>query len=504
MNDSMKKLAFIAIALLSLVAVIVYIIVRTLLLAYSGYSPLEKTFAVILLAGELFILVHGFGYGANLLNTLVRKSKEPRRVKLTTEPSVAILVASRHEPRDVLERTFLTINNINYANKQVYFLDDSTEERYKFEAEELCEGCGLTLYRRTVRRGAKAGIVNDCLKALDQKYVAIFDADQNPMPDFLSSVIPIMEADPKLAFVQTPQFYSNIRSSAVARGAAFQQAVFYEYICEGKNTNDSMFCCGTNVVFRREALLSVGGLDESTVTEDFATSIKLHQKGWRSLYYNHVSAFGMGPIDLGGYFKQQFRWATGTITVMKKVLRGLLFRPFSLSLSQWWEYLLSSTYYLVGVAYFCMMVFPIIYLLLGIPSFFARAEIYFLAFVPYIVLSMSVFYAVLRSRNYRIRDLFLGQLLGEVTFPVYMRAALSSLIGVKIVFDVTEKGKVKALPYRVLWPQLSLALVAFIAVVWGLNRFYYERNSAILVNSFWTFYHFMMLSSILYFNQESR
>jgi cellulose synthase (UDP-forming) len=322
------------------------------------------------------------------------------------------------------------------------------------------------------------------------------------MPDFLKILVPIMEGDTKLSFVQTPQFYTNIEDSPVARGSAFQQAVFYEYICEGKATKGAMFCCGTNVIFRREALMDVGGLDESTVTEDFATSIKLHAKGWKSLYYNHVYAFGMGPESLLGYFKQQFRWATGTIEVFKKLLWKFLNRPFSFRLTQWWEYFLSSSYYLIGIAFFILMICPIIYILFKVPSFFAEPEIYFLAFMPYIMLSMSVFYIVLGTRNYKMKDLFLGQLLSVSAFSVYIRGALSAIIGIKVPFGVTEKSKTKALPYIKLWPQLTMLSLNFIAFIWGINRFMYEREPAVLVNGFWALYHFLLLSGIFYFNEE--
>jgi len=494
---------FEAIALLTIVSIIVYIIVRTTLLFFADYSTLERIMAIVLIVGELFVIIHGLGYVLNISRILRKKdNKETEKYILQEEPSVAILVAARHEPKEILTETFTTLCNLNYKNKAIYFLDDSSDESYIKEADEVGTQCNINIFRRKARHGAKAGIVNDCLKTLKQEYVAIFDADQNPIPEFLNVVIPFLENNKKLGFVQTPQFYTNIEKNRVARGAALQQSVFYEYICEGKSAGGSMFCCGTNVVFRRQALVDVGGLDESTVTEDFATSIKLHQKGWESLYYNHVYAFGRGPEDLIGYFKQQFRWAVGTISVFKQVVWQFLTKPFSLKPLQWWEYFLSSSYYLVGIAYFIMIICPVVYLLFRIPSFFAKPEIYFLAFVPYIVFSMSVFYIVLRGRNYRVKDLFLGQLLGEITIPVYMHAAFFAVLGKKVTFGVTGKGQAKVISYLRLWPQFSLIFLAFISVVWGVNRFIYEREAAILVNSFWTMYHCFVLSSIFYFNQD--
>lgn len=490
----------------ALIAIIVYIVVRATLFLFAEYILIEKVFAILLMLGEFFIVIHGLGYALNILRATQKKEPEEPigALALGEKPPVAILVAARHEPRTVLENTFITLNNLEYDNKKVYFLDDSSDEKYMKEAEELAKAYDLTLFRRKDRHGAKSGIINDCLKTLTQKYIAIFDADQNPMPNFLKSLIPIMEKDERLAFVQTPQFYTNIEKSRVARGSAFQQAVFYEYICEGKNTSGSMFCCGTNMVLRREALEEAGGLDESTVTEDFATSIKLHALGWKSLYYNHTYAFGMGPENLLGYFKQQFRWATGTIAVFKKLVLRLLTKPFSLSPVQWWEYILSSSYYLVGLAIFIIVICPSTYLLFKIPSFFARPEIYFLAFIPYILLSMSVFYGVLRTRGYEMKDLFLGQLLGVSAFSVYVRGAFSALIGVKVTFGITEKTEAEALPYIKLWPQLAMIFLTFISLVWGLNRYIYERESAILVNSFWMLYHCAVFCGIFYLNKGKK
>ncbi len=503
-----KRQAFDAMAFLSIIATLVYIIVRTTLFLFADYGILEKLFAALLICAEFFVLLHGIGYALNILRVRTKerlRSDEEALLNIAPaeQPSVAILVPARNEPKEILENTFITINNLNYQNKIIYLLDDSTEQRYKKEAEELCREYNLKLFRRTKPwHGSKAGIVNDCLETLDQRYIAIFDADQKPLPDFLDAIIPILEKQKDISFVQTPQFYSNIDAGPVARASALQQAVFYEYICEGKSISDSMFCCGTNVIFRAEALKGVGGLDETTITEDFATSIKLHAAGWRSLYYNHVHVFGMAPEDLDAYFKQQFRWAAGTISVFKKALIRLLTKPFSLKPNQWAEYLLSSTYYFVGIAFWVLMICPVLYLLFNVPSFFARPEIYIFAFLPYIFLSLGIFYIVLKKRHYSPRDLFLGQLLGVAAFSVYIRAAFSAIFGVKISFGVTSKTKQKSISLIRLWPQLSMLFLNFVAIVWGVNRFIYELEPAILVNGFWALYHSFVLSSIFYFNKE--
>ncbi len=184
----------------------------------------------------------------------------------------------------------------------------------------------------------------------------------NPFPEFVEPLAARMEANPKLAFIQTPQYYTNFDSNRIAHASGLQQAVFYEYICEGKSLTDAMFCCGTNVIFRREALMDVGGFDETSVTEDFATSLKFHLKGWRSAYIGKVMAFGMGPEDLGGFFKQQFRWALGTVGLFRTVLGFFLRHPKQLVFVKWWEYFLSSTHYFIGLVFLILVLCPLLYM----------------------------------------------------------------------------------------------------------------------------------------------
>jgi cellulose synthase (UDP-forming) len=489
-----------------MVTILIYAIVRitfTALLA-PEYTHVEHAFSFMLLAGELFLLVHALGYAIALLraNKRLREQKEEYFPMPAPPPEVAVLVAARHEPREVLENTFRSIVHLRYPNKRVYFLDDSSDEIYMREAEEIAAKFGLVLFRRKVRHGAKAGIVNDCLKGLKEKYVAIFDADQRPIQGFLTNIIPILDADEKLAFAQTPQYYSNLDESRVAKGAAYQQAIFYEYICEAKSSDQSMFCCGTNVVFRREALLSVGGFDETVVTEDFATSIDLHMNGWKSYYYDHVSTFGMGPEMLAAYFKQQDRWARGTVGVLRKVIWNFLKHPLGLKPAQWWEYFLSSTYYFVGLVFLILMICPITYVFFSVPSFFIHTDIYFSVFLPYFSLSLAIFFLTMRARHYKLKNLFIGQMLINITFPILIVATLLGLLGIQGSFGITLKGKGKRMSYLSLWPQLAFFYLNFAAFVWGLNRFYYERDFSLIVNCFWVLYHFLIMMSVFYFNED--
>jgi cellulose synthase (UDP-forming) len=225
---------------LAVAAVCIYFIARVILFTYWELTLIERLVALLLLISETFLLVHATGFILSVLRIKRPKKQVPLLQKMTTHPSVAVVVAARHEPKHILQETFTTLTNLDYPAKNIYLLDDSSDAQYIKEADEIAKEFKVKVFRREKRHGAKAGVINDAIKTMNEKYITIFDADQNPMPDFLERTIPILEKDEKISFVQTPQFYTNIATSPVSEGAAMQQAIFYEGICEGKNEDNAI------------------------------------------------------------------------------------------------------------------------------------------------------------------------------------------------------------------------------------------------------------------------
>jgi cellulose synthase/poly-beta-1,6-N-acetylglucosamine synthase-like glycosyltransferase len=507
-----QAMRWLVLPLVTLILLCLYPVFRTLTFLDPGYRPVDRVASILLTGAELFIILHALGY---LLSTIKasRRHTAPQEHLLAAfrEPPVAVLVTSFNESVVVLEETLAAVSALDYGQKTLYLVDDSTQAEARAGAEALARRYGARLVRRSERRGYKAGAINDLLPQLSEPFLLILDADCRPVANFLRDVVDVIQADPKLSFVQTPQFYERTGDLPVAFAAAMQQAVFYEYICEGKSASEAMFCCGTNVIFRRAALLAIGRrvgnriecFDESSVTEDFATSFLLHLQGWRSRYYNRVYAYGMGPETLSAYFTQQTRWAIGTLGIFRRVLVELLRHPWTLRPGQWWEYLLSSTYYFVGWVNFIFIILPVSYLLLDVRPLIADPAAYLAAFVPYFSTSLACFYTSMGRRGYRVRDLWLGQVLGFNTLWVYMKAATAAMLGRNRAFGVTPKGVGGKLPLRALWPQGLLMILSYVAGLWGLLHFLYLGHSlSILINVFWAWYHVLLLSSLfLYFNR---
>lgn len=492
---------YLLLAWLSFLSLIFYFTLRIYIYYSQSIGFVNSLFGVLLLIAEAHSILQSLGFISSIIRISRPNSNIYRRAKLDPKnlPSVTVLVPARNEPLKVLEATFICLASLNYKNKKLVFLDGSDKKFIK-ENDKLAKKYGLIHFVPEKPSKNKAEIINKILSELDTKYLCIFDADQNPMPEFLMETVALAEYSGNIAFVQTPQLYTNIGVSPIAKGAALQQSIFFENICEGKGSSNAMFCCGTNFLMRTNVLKKVGGFDENSVTEDFATSVKIHALGYRSIYYKHVRVFGMAPETLPAYFKQQYRWSGGTVGVVRKLVSLIYNGKLNLRPIQIWEYFLSATYYLTGWSFFILVMCPALYLLFNIPSYFANPFFYLATFIPYYILTLTTFYATMRGRNYSFRDVFTGTIMSSISFPILMQSTLGALMNKKMIFQITNKGKGSVVPFWKLWPWTLVLIVIFFAIVNGILR-YPENHYAIGINIFWCVYHFILISNVFRLNK---
>jgi cellulose synthase (UDP-forming) len=490
-------------AAIGALSIIVYFIFRSIIFFGSGYGLWDRLFAIILIMADLFFFVHSLGYSLDVIraNRLYVIKFEGEHYFLTTiEPAVAVFITAFNEDMATLEGTISICTLMSYKNKKIYLLDDSSDPSLRSNARMLAETYGVEYRHRKERKGYKAGAINEVLKEIDAEYLLVLDADQRPTHNFLNEIVPILETDPKLAFVQTPQFYVNRNINRVAHAAYSQQVIFYTNICEGKSVANAVFACGTNVVLRVSALRDVGGFDEETVTEDLATSFNLHRKGYGSYFYSQVFVEGEGPMNIPGYYKQQMRWAYGTISVLKKVVSALIADPKSMTRSQWAEYLLSCTWYFVGWAYFFLMICPIVFLLFNIRPFLITDPVaYFLCYLPYLIFSFLQFFVTTYMRGYSAKEIFLGSTMTFLTFPIFMKAAVYALVGKKIPFVVTPKVGEGRTPLKYFLPQIAMMMVIAVSAVMGLIKIFHQFTVPLLMNVLWCLYYLVLIQKVRYF-----
>lgn len=488
--------------ILPLPFLLLYMSIHSLALFIPGYTPVEKFFAVLLLLANIFFAVHAVSYIINSFSAETSYSTTGERyLRKYSKPKSSVFVVCYNEPPEIVEKTLSAAKMCSKNIADVYLLDDSTNGDIREEIEKLAQDYGVYYLSRWQRRGFKAGAINDALEKIDSEYVAVLDADQRPNPDFLREAISIMESNTDLAYVQIPQEYANTEASRIALGAHAVQSVFFEYICEGKSAGNAIFSCGTNVVYRTSALRECKGFDETSVTEDLATSFKVQRNGWSSRYYNHKLVKGEAPFTLDAYFSQQSRWTIGTINQLKRVISALITRPGELGARQWWEYTISGTWFLVGWAYIIYFISPIIFVLLGIRPLIMDLMNYLTALSPFILFNTFLFVSTIKWRGYSPKYAVLNIALIMLCFPTYATSSLSALLGRKVPFKVTPKDGKKNLPWKKLWPQIMFIGLLAITGCTGLIKLVITGRPEFLLNVVLSVYFVIMLSSIFYFNR---
>ena len=123
-----------------------------------------------------------------------------------------------------------------------------------------------------------------------------------------------------------------------------------------RGEDNTAFMLGTNILIKKNTLESVNGFDDSTVTEDLATTIKIHESKKKSKYINKDVVVNGAPLSITGYFTQQQRWAYGTYQVfLHMLLKGV---GNDLNLKSYIEYLYGNTWYFYGLTFLINALIP--------------------------------------------------------------------------------------------------------------------------------------------------
>lgn len=394
---------------------------------------------------------------------------------------VDVLVPTYGEAPAVVERTARAARDMR-GHHSTYILDDGKSPEIAAVAARL----GVGYLRRDDSTGAKAGNINNALKVTTGDYFVIFDADFVPSPDFLTETMPFFAED-KVAFVQTPQVYGNI-SNFISRGAGYMQTVFYSLTQPGKNRFNSAFCVGTNVVFRKVAIDSIGGLHQKSKSEDIWTSIILHSKGWKSVYIPTILAVGDTPETIESYTKQQQRWATGAFEILFR-RNPLLDR--SLSVDQRLQYFGTATFYFSGLVTFCLLLLPPLEIYLNLTP--VNQNTPFLQWILFYagLYVMQIIMAVYTIGSFRWQTL----LLSTASFPIYTRAFANALRGKDTAWHVTGRAGRANSPFQFILPQI-LTFV-FLAVTACVGLWKVEWTGEISIAVIWNLLNVLVLGTFL-------
>lgn len=365
----------------------------------------------------------------------------------------AVLVTTYDEPLEILLPVVIGALGIRTPH-ETWVLDGGARP----EVEELARRLGADYLARQDTRGAKAGTLNHALGLVRADFVAVFDADHVPHPDFLVRTLPYLN-DPAVALVQTPQAFYNqdsfehLRRRRGRREPASEQSLFYRVIQPAKDRWRSAFWCGTGAVLRTVALRDIGGVATGSVTEDFQTTIRLHRAGWRSVYHNHVLARGLAAHTANDYLLQRRRWCIGAMQTWRQEAP---LTDRALSWPQRLSYATTMLAWFDPLRTLGLFLLPPIVLLTGQAPIRASLSVFVAVFAVVFTLQQSALLVLGRGRHRPIASTVFELIRLEAVVGALAIAAS----GRQASFHVTPKGRSAGVDRRPEVPHLLVALGA--------------------------------------------
>ena len=404
-----------------------------------------------------------------VFNAWSRQVPVRRPVGHGVEPHVGVIIPTCGEPVPMVLRTILSVLEQDWPvdRMTVVVSDDGHNPELAAAVATLPVLYHVPPARFAPGRdgAAKAGNLNSALAMLDRRHPALAFVETRDADDevgsngFLREAVGQLLADQRLAFVQT------IKEAQVSAGDPFnnREPMFYRGQMLARNASNSVFPCGSGLVWRRSALRDIGEFPTWNLVEDVQSGVEALRRGWRGLYLPIVGAVGQhAPEDVPSFYKQRLAWAIDTVRlIVWGRLKGLGRRQ-RLQFTEMAVFYLNAFTILVYIpSVACPM--------LGWSPLRDTGAGYAVHILP-LVLATEIWLLVLnhpfhdRRRHQRrpMLALWRQRLMITGLAPVYMKASLQAILSGpnrKPAYKVTRKEDDLRWHWRYTLPQIGLVLV---------------------------------------------
>lgn len=358
-------------------------------------------------------------------------------------PQVTVQLPIFNE-RLVVERLINASVNLDYPREklQILIVDDSddatTEIARTLVNHHRAQGSDICLVRRHHRDGFKAGALEGALRHSRGQFIAVFDADFRPNPDFLKRTVPYFLDDEQLGMVQTRWGHLNPSDSNLT--AAQTIALDKHFVMEQTVRHRANFYPkfnGSAGIWRKECIADSGGWQADTVCEDLCLSTRAILRGWKFLFLNDVVSPAELPTTISAYKNQQARWAKGSTQCLVKFAPAIIKDDRNTRLARIYA-LLSMAGYITHMLMLLLLLvqIPLVYLGFKPPVWFILFGVIGLAQPALFVLAQREIYPDWRTRLRHFPALIL---IAIGLAAANVRAILQAVISRDHVFIRTPK-----------------------------------------------------------------
>ena len=250
-----------------------------------------------------------------------RRLFKPVDVSDAERPLVSVHVPAYNEPPDMMIHTLNALARLNYPRFEVIVIDNNTKDPAIWEpVRDHCEklGAHFRFFHQDPLPGFKAGALNFALQQTDPEaeVVAVIDSDYLVHPDWLRDLVPQFTNN-NIAIVQAPQDYRDVCENAFKAMCYAEYRGFFYLGMITRNERNAIIQHGTMTMVRKSTLQDVNGWAEWCITEDAELGLRIFEQGLEATYIPKSYGRGLMPDTFIDFKKQRFRWAFGSVQILR-------------------------------------------------------------------------------------------------------------------------------------------------------------------------------------------
>lgn len=263
-----------------------------------------------------------------LLLYLASKERPPLRILDWGEPPLVSVLLPAFNESAVIQASLQSLMELRYPNLEIIVIDDGSQDDTAERARQVARSSRIPVKVISQANKGKAGALNTGFIHASGAYVLVVDADSRVEQNALNFGMRHF-VDARVGAVGGFVGVANTEKLL----CRFQEL---EYLISLNFVRRALSGLGMVTVvpgpvglFRREAILQVGGYQEGgkTFAEDADITLRLLAAGWKVNGDRSMVAYTEAPEDVYALLRQRYRWRRGIYQAFSDNMAGLITSP---------------------------------------------------------------------------------------------------------------------------------------------------------------------------------